>query len=248
MIMEAIVVAHPTWNLTLLAAMAILRAIERLLSRCVRLETRKSIGQWLCQTSWELTKHPAPLTWENKVIKSLISAMSFSRKDSDPSSPSTRTLEYRKILSCLNSYWRRIRPNSQHCFSMSLVKPQSRWFNSQESSRLRIRKFSTTRMPHPRLSSRPRIKIKLSQAIMSKGRKTLKILPILKWTQQCKTWMCTLKTKTNKKSKYLESWLKRNSLSPMQGEQANSPMPPQPTFLQLSRNIGTYAKNQSLKR
>ena len=163
--------APQTLDLTLPVAMAILRAIERILKWCVKLVIRKSIGLWPCPTSWELTKLPAPLTWEKEVIrisKIRISAMSFSQKDLDPYSPSTRTLEYNRILvSSLSSFWRLIRPNSQHSSSMSLVKPLLRWFNSQASIRLRIRRFSTkTKTELPHLSSLPRIRRRWSQVTM----------------------------------------------------------------------------------
>ena len=251
MIIIVIAGVLPTWNLTSPAAMVILKAIGTILMRCAKLVIRKLIGLWQCLTSWELTKLPAPLTYIKEVIKSLkIDVMSFSRKDLDRSSPSTRMLEYNKIVSNLSSFWHLIRPNSQHYSSMSLVKPLSRWFNSQESSRLRIRKFSkTTKTPHPRPSSLPRIKRRWSQAIMSRGLKTLRIqiLLILKWTQQFRTWMCTLKKKT-KRSECPKSWPKQSSLSLMPENLASRPMLPRQTFLHPESNIGIYAKLQNSMR
>lgn len=248
MIIIAIAGVLPTWNQTSPAAMVILKAIETILMLCAKLVIRKSIGLWQCLTSWELTKLPAPLTYIKEVIRSLkTDVMSFSQKDLDLFSLSTRMLEYNKIVSNLSSCWHLTRPNSQHYFSMSLVKPQSRWFNSQESSRLQIRKFSkTTKTPPPRLSSPPRIRRRWLLAIMSKGLRTLKIqiLLILKWTQQFRTWMCTLKKKI-KRSECPKSWPKQSSHSQMPENLVSKPMLLQPTFLHPESNIGIYAKLQS---
>ena len=204
MIIIAIAGAPQTSNhKTLLGAMGILRAIGRHQdsSMSLKLVIRKSIGLWLCQIFWELTKLPAPLTWEKGVIKSLkirIGAMSSSPRDFKLYRASTRAkleIRYRKRI--LKRSWPRIRPNSQHFSLMSLVRPQSRWFNSQASLRSKTRSFSTTKTPLPHPSSPPRTS-RWPRVITSKGHRTLKIQTpqILKWLQHIKgTWTYTLKNK-----------------------------------------------------